>query len=204
MSQTPTDTAPDLIALLGSRICHDLISPIGAISNGVELLTLDGVGKGSELSLVCDSVTAANARIRFFRIAFGIARTGQAIGRPEILGILHDSYRSGRITLDWSSPADLQRREVKTVFLLLLCAEQALPLGGRIQVTRDDDRWSLTLISARLRHDPALWAMLQDDPALPPDLGAAEVQFALAGQALRAMQRPARIAVTEEALTLSF
>ena len=46
---------PDISALLGSRICHDLISPIGAISNGVELLMLDGLAKGPEMALVADS-----------------------------------------------------------------------------------------------------------------------------------------------------
>jgi histidine phosphotransferase ChpT len=64
---------PDLAALIGSRICHDLISPIGAIGNGVELLLMEASGKGPELSLISESVAAANARIRFFRVAFGAA-----------------------------------------------------------------------------------------------------------------------------------
>ena len=55
---------PDLTALLGSRICHDLISPIGAISNGVELLLMDNVAKGPEMTLIAESVANANARIR--------------------------------------------------------------------------------------------------------------------------------------------
>ena len=67
----------DLAALLGSRICHDLISPIGAIGNGVELLMMEGGTPSPELVLIAESVAAANARIRFFRLAFGVWRLWQ-------------------------------------------------------------------------------------------------------------------------------
>ena len=56
---------PDLAALIGSRICHDLISPIGAIGNGVELMMMDGTAKTPELALIAESVANANARIRY-------------------------------------------------------------------------------------------------------------------------------------------
>ncbi len=68
---------PDLAALVGSRICHDLISPIGAIGNGVELVLLDAAVGGPEVTLIADSVSHANARIRFFRIAFGATGADQ-------------------------------------------------------------------------------------------------------------------------------
>jgi histidine phosphotransferase ChpT len=64
----------DLAALVSSRICHDLISPIGAINNGLELLNMSGASPvGPEMQLICDNVKSASARIRFFRIAFGAA-----------------------------------------------------------------------------------------------------------------------------------
>ena len=69
----------DLNALLGSRICHDLISPLSAIGNGIELLTLSGVDAPSEIALISESVDNANTRIRFFRVAFGAAREDQQI-----------------------------------------------------------------------------------------------------------------------------
>ncbi len=64
MSSDDTPQSPDLAALIGSRICHDLISPIGAIGNGLELLSMAGAG-GPEVALISDSVSNANARIRF-------------------------------------------------------------------------------------------------------------------------------------------
>jgi histidine phosphotransferase ChpT len=65
--------ATEIAALIASRICHDLISPIGAIGNGMELMALSSGQEQSspELDLISQSVENANARIRFFRIAYG-------------------------------------------------------------------------------------------------------------------------------------
>ena len=81
--------SPDFSALIGSRICHDLVNPIGAIGNGVELMQMDGAVRGPELTLIAESVANANARIRFFRIAFG-ASGGQRVSKSEVLAVLSD------------------------------------------------------------------------------------------------------------------
>ena len=79
----------NIAALIGSRICHDLISPIGAIGNGVEILTMSAsVGSSPELGLIADSVHHTNARIRFFRIAYGAASMDNVIGRQEVISVL--------------------------------------------------------------------------------------------------------------------
>ncbi len=182
-----TDT-PDLTALIGSRICHDLISPIGAISNGVELLAMAGAAPGPEVSLIAESVAAANARIRFFRVAFGGGSTDQRIARGEAAGILADYTAGGRITAAWASDTDLSRAEVKLVYLMILCLETALPFGGRIRVEQEGRRWTVTGQSAKLRAEAGLWSLLaQGTPG--PGLSAAQVQFALVGQQLRATGR---------------
>lgn len=98
-----TANPADLAALIGSRICHDLISPIGAIGNGVELLAMTGAA-GPEVALIAESVAAANARIRFFRIAFGAAPADQRIGAPEVRSILDDLSRGGRFRWGWPAP----------------------------------------------------------------------------------------------------
>ena len=196
---------PDLNALLGSRICHDLIGPIGAIGNGVELLLLAGGNRSDEVALISESVRSLTARLRFFRLAFGLSRPGQTLPRSEITAILADLFPSGRIVVDWVSPPDLERGEAKAVCLLLLCAERALRSGGRISVLGDDEGWSLTLTSPRLRDDTALWSMVAagGTPAVAA-LEPAEVQFPLAASALADLGRRASIAMEPERIRISF
>ena len=89
----------NIAALIGSRICHDLISPIGAIGNGVEILTMSAsVGSSPELDLIADSVHHTNARIRFFRIAYGAASMDNVIGRQEVISVLPETAQGGRFT----------------------------------------------------------------------------------------------------------
>lgn len=193
---------PDLAALLGSRICHDLISPIGAISNGVELLMMDGAVPGPEMALVSESVAAANARIKYFRVGFGTASAEQRIGKSEVTGILADAMR-GRLSVDWHSKVDLSRREVKLAFLLIQCVETAMPYGGRIHVDQTDGRWIITAQSPKLRVDPDLWELLSN-PAAHVDIGPAHVHFPLAAQEIAAQGMRLTADIREHELRLSF
>jgi histidine phosphotransferase ChpT len=191
---------PDLTALLGSRICHDLISPIGAISNGVELLMMGGSVQGAEMSLIADSVAHASARIRFFRVAFGIASTDQRMARTEIAGIMADLTRGGRITIDWAGPSDVVRREAKLLFLLVMCMESALPFGGRIAVAHED-RWIMTATSPKLKIDTDLWDILLN-PGDTRGLTPAQVHFALVPEELRRQERRMTTELSADAIKL--
>ncbi len=169
---------PDLIALLGSRICHDLISPLSAIGNGVELLMMSGAVPGPEIALISESVTNANARIRFFRVAYGAASLGQIVARSEIRSILDDMTRGGRLTIDWQVPGDVARIEVKLAFLALQCLETALPYGGRVKVAADDAGWRIGAEATKMKVDAGLWSRLTR-PETGAELAAAHVQFLL-------------------------
>ena len=198
---TMPDT-PEFSALIASRICHDLISPIGAIGNGVELLTMEtGSAARPELALISASVASANARIRLFRIAFGAATTDQRIARNEVLSILTDLGHAGRITHAWTSQGDLSRREVRLIFLLLLCLETALPYGGRVEVTQSEAGWTIRADAQRTKIDPALWALLTD-PAALATVGPSQVQFALVGRDLARLGRSLDTQVDAAGLTL--
>ena len=171
--------AADLAALIGSRICHDLISPLGAIGNGVELLSMSGAAASPEMSLITESVENANARIRFFRIAYGAAAAGSVLGRGEIVEILQGLSKGGRQSIQWQIAAPIERRLVKLGLLCLQCLESALPWGGRILVETAPDGWTLTAEAGKLRDLDALWQVFDgrgDMAVLTP----AEVQFALA------------------------
>jgi histidine phosphotransferase ChpT len=194
---------PDLAALIGSRICHDLISPIGAIGNGVELLMMDGAAKTPELALIAESVASANARIRFFRVAFGAAGSDQRIAKGEVAGILADMTRGGRLKVEWHSPTELSRREVKLAFLLLQCLETAMAYGGRVVVEKTDAGWLMLAEAARLKIDPALWEVLTDRHP-PAEIGAGQVHFALVPEELHAQGKRLVAELKETAIRLTF
>jgi histidine phosphotransferase ChpT len=194
---------PDLAALISSRICHDLISPIGAIGNGVELMMMDNTGGSPELALIAESVANANARIRFFRVAFGVATGDQRISKTEVMSILTDMTRSGRLIYAWNSPADLPRREVRLIFLLLQCLETAMAYGGRVQIDRIEPHWKITATAPRLKVDPALWEVLTELHA-PAEIGAGQVHFALVPQELQRQGRRLVTEIQETSISLSF
>ena len=195
---------PDLAALVGSRICHDLISPIGAIGNGVELMVMESAtAMGPEMALISESVGHATARIRFFRVAFGATGSDQRIGRSEVSAILADMSHGGRVKIDWLSPADLPRRDVKLVFLLLLCAESAMPYGGSVTIERGDTRWMLHATSPKLKIDTALWECLADPHALA-DIGPAQVQFLLVPEEISRQHRRLSAELSATEIRLSF
>jgi histidine phosphotransferase ChpT len=171
----------NLAALIGSRICHDLISPIGAITNGLELLDMSGNVHGPELDLIAQSVGNAGARIRFFRIAYG-ASSSQMLGHRDILSVLHDNFGDSRVQVDWTPVGDCPRTLVRLAFLALQCCETALPYGGQITVRRNHENWSVEAASPKLTLDPNLWDRLHASvPAA--GLTAAQVQFALLPEA---------------------
>lgn len=194
---------PDLTALLGSRICHDLISPIGAIGNGLELLMMDG-GKGSpEMVLISESVAHADARIRFFRVAFGMAQADHKIGKAEVQQVLSDMTRGGRLQIDWTSGADLYRAEVKIIFLLIQCLENAMAYGGRIGVRAADGRWLISGQAAKLKINMPLWEVLVD-PTAPAEITPAVVQFPLVAEEIQRRGLRLKTTLGETEIQLEF
>ena len=196
-------TKPDLTALLGSRICHDLISPLGAIGNGVELLAMAQASDSPELSLISESVENANARIRFFRVAFGAADTDQQIARREVCSILAAYCKAGRISIDWQVTADPIRATAKLAFLLIQCLESAMPFGGQIVVTEESGRWQLEGRTEKLKIEPELWEVLSN-PSAAQQVRPAEVQFALVPQTIHDLNRNLQVSVEDGGMRISF
>lgn len=193
----------DLTALVSSRILHDLVSPLGAIGNGVELMGLAGLPPSAELQLIEESVSNANARIRFFRVAFGAAAPGQVLSRAEITSALAAVGRAGRIAYQWASPAAQPRDEVRLAFLLLQCLEDAMPSGGQIRVDRDADAWTIAADADRWRVDAPLWDGLTN-PRARPAIAAAQVQFALVPEVLAETGRRLALKITPARITAQF
>ena len=171
--------APDLAALIGSRICHDLTNPLGAIGNGLELLELGGCSGSPEMALIAQSVAHARAQVQFLRVAFGAAGAGHRMGGVELSGLVADRGRGGRVRIDWPADLGAPRTEAKLVFLMLMCMETALPFGGSISVAQAEGRWRLLAEAERIRDLGPLWPGLAGRAALP-EIAPPQVQFALA------------------------
>lgn len=163
-------------ALVSSRICHDLISPVGAIGNGIELL--EGyAARMPEIGLISDSVDNAKAKLRFFRICFGQMSEGAHMGASEVETIATAMIQTPRLLLEWRmQSANFPRERVKLLFLLLLCAETALPVGGTIVVSEQDDGFVVQADGKRVQMQDAWQVFAGDKVTVTP----AQVQFPLA------------------------
>ncbi len=198
-----TANTKDLTALVGSRICHDLISPLGAIGNGVELLELSGLADSPEMALISESVQNAKARIRLFRIAFGAAQDGQQVAESEIRAVLDPGSDTRKVDISWTPTGEQPRGSVKLAFLVLQCMESAMPWGGQIVVNEQDGHWSLWAEAERLNIDPALWALLTD-PDGAMDVLPAQVHFALIAPELARQGREAEVHLAEQSINVLF
>ena len=196
-----------LAALVASRLCHDLVNPLGAIGNGVELLGMTGGQQSPEMELISDAVRDAQARVRFFRMAFGASQQGQMTSLREARTILSDLYDSGRLDVTWTAETDLPRAETKIGFLMIACAESALPMGGDITVSRlSEGQWHLNATGARVLTDKQGWSMLDRTSAPANGLRPAEVHFLLLRQEAMAHNAQLNLALnsTEIEITFSF
>ena len=172
-------------ALVSSRICHDLISPVGAIGNGVELLESYSANM-PEIGLIADSVDNATAKLRFFRICFGQSSEGAKTSASEAEAIGTAMVQTARLQLEWQLQATHYPRErVKLLFLILLCVETALPVGGTITITEYGDVIEVKAESPRVVVQEA-WRIFTDESDVP--ITSAQVQFPLAKTLSRNIQ----------------
>ena len=160
MTETGSQTAPavaiklealDLAALLCSRVCHDVISPVGAIVNGLEVLEdeKDEAMRGFAQDLIKKSAKQASARLQFARLAFGAAGSaGAAIDTGDAENVARGFIGDERTQLSWDMPRVLlPKNQVKLLLNLLVIAAGTIPRGGTIHVhgTVVDDRGTFTL-----------------------------------------------------------
>jgi histidine phosphotransferase ChpT len=131
----------DLAALLCSRVCHDLISPTGAIVNGLEVLedSKDEETRDFALALIKKSAGQAAARLQFCRLAFGAAGSaGAEINLGDAESVARGFVEDDKTKLAWNLPRALApKNRVKLLLNLLLVATQAIPRGGTLSVEGD-------------------------------------------------------------------
>ncbi|GEO16080.1 histidine phosphotransferase ChpT [Microvirga aerophila] len=133
----------DLAALLCSRVCHDVISPVGAIVNGLEVLEDDSDSSMREfaLDLIQKSAKQASARLQFARLAFGAAGSaGASIDLGDAEQVARGLFQDDKISFSWSAPRLLfPKNRVKLLLNLIMIAITAIPRGGSISANVSGD-----------------------------------------------------------------
>ena len=151
MSELFTLSAPDLAALLCSRVCHDIISPVGAINNGLELLE-EGGSDEDAMRLIKQSAVNASARLQFARIAFGAAGSaGMLIDTGDAEAVATAFIKNEKPDLEWKGTRVLlPKNKVKLLLNLILVANGCIPRGGRIgvELSGGDQAPAFTLTAA--------------------------------------------------------
>jgi histidine phosphotransferase ChpT len=134
----------DLAALLCSRVCHDVISPVGAIANGLELFDdpeMDAETKATAMDMIRSSARTAGAKLKFCRIAFGAAGTaGALIDLSEAGDVARGFVGEEKVKLDWQAPRENRpKQQVKLLLNMLLLAMAGIPRGGVVTVNVEGD-----------------------------------------------------------------
>lgn len=142
MSKNPNLTVAghDLAALLCSRVCHDIISPVGAINNGLELLD-EGGADDDALDLIRTSALNASIRLKFARLAFGASGSaGASIDTGEAEKAIFDfASTDSKTKINWyGTRAIIPKNNVKLLMNLFLIAFGAIPRGGEIDIFLED------------------------------------------------------------------
>ncbi|MBP2237272.1 histidine phosphotransferase ChpT [Sinorhizobium kostiense] len=172
MAKNPnlTLTGHDLAALLCSRVCHDIISPVGAINNGLELLD-EGGADSDAMDLIRTSALNASVRLKFARLAFGASGSvGASIDTGEAEKAAKDFAAAEKKTeVTWSGPrAIIAKNRVKLLLNLFLIAYGAIPRGGSIEITLEnpefDAIFTLAAKGRMMRVPPKLVELLSGTP----------------------------------------
>jgi histidine phosphotransferase ChpT len=163
----------DLAALLCSRICHDLISPVAALVNGLEVMEDDKDAETQKLAidLIKKSVGQASARLQFCRIAFGAAGSaGAQIDLADAQKVARNFLEDDKTKLTWNlPPALLPKNRVKLLLNMLVIGAQTIPRGGNLTVDPvgqgEAMGFRITAAGANARVAPAVASLLAGTPA---------------------------------------
>jgi histidine phosphotransferase ChpT len=190
-----TTAAIDFASLLCSRLCHDLLSPVGALNNGLELLAdeHDPDMRARCLDLLNESARASANKLKFFRLAFGAAGGfGDTVDAREAKIAIEGMFgEGGRVEIGWMvEPATLSKPAIKVLLNLALIAGDALVRGGRLDIGAEQTANGTEMVvraeGPRLVLDPELRQALEGRTSaeeVTPRAAAAYLASELARQA---------------------
>ena len=140
----------DFAALLCSRLCHDLVSPVGAINNGLEILAdeKDPSMRDAVIDLVEKSTRQTSNKLQFFRLAFGAAGGFSAqLDVRECEKAVRAMLEGSRVSLDWRVPAiSVSKSEVKVLLNLALIVSESMIRGGVMTISMTEENGARVII----------------------------------------------------------
>ncbi len=176
-TRDPADDQVDLAALLCSRLCHDLLSPVGAMNNGLELLAdeTDPAMRERCIDLLGESAASAANKLKFFRLAFGAAGGfGPSVETSDAKSVAAALVEDGRTKLAWELPdGPLPKTAVKILLNMILIAREALVRGGTLFVGAESREGETEIVVQA--EGPRLVLDEQVRKALAGDLDPAEI-----------------------------
>lgn len=162
----------DFAGMLCSRLCHDLVSPVGAINNGIELLLDKNNADMQEqiVELIRDSALQTKNKLQFFRLAFGIGGGfGSAISVDEATQALSGVFDPERITISWTSNLqELSKEVMKVIMNIALIAGEAIIGNGTLDIKISDadgvfDHAEMKISSSRIILQDAVVDLFAED-----------------------------------------
>lgn len=211
MSGPVTVDSLDLAALLCSRICHDLISPAGAIVNGLEVLeeSDDEETKTFAMDLIKKSARTASARLQFCRIAFGAAGSaGAQIDTGDAETMARGFIEDDKVKLTWSVPRTLlPKNRVKLLLNLLILSAQMIPRGGTLTIDPVGEGETLgfriTVVGLNARIPQATPGLVAGEPAEGHAVDAHGIQPFYTGLLAKSCNLAVKIAPEGETIVVS-
>jgi histidine phosphotransferase ChpT len=193
----------DFAALLVSRVCHDLVSPVGAVVNGLEVLEdeTDMAMRADALRLVAASAEQAAARLQFARIAFGAAGSaGAELDLAEVGRIMSGLLKGGKVELVWQAEAvNWPKDWAKLLMNAVLVGADSLPRGGKVYVETSGDaqapRFAIRAAGTIARLTPEVERALTGEPA--GTLDGRSIQPYLTYQISQTLSTPLSVAAAE-------
>lgn len=172
----------DLPTLLSSRICHDLVSPVGAMQNAAELMEeIAPPGLEEELGLIRQSSRRAADLLKFYRIAFGAADPESTVSLADLRDQAAAVVASNRTEWTWTGmdAGETPRAAARLGAVMILCARAATQLGGRVSVSvGGEGHLRVVASSERISLSDLQDALLEGRVAETPP-GPREIEFAL-------------------------
>jgi len=206
MSATISKLTPSsLAALLCARICHDLISPVGALGTAIEVLDDDSNTDmhADAMELVKSSSRQAGAKLRFLRLAFGAGGSAPGvIAVDEIKSLTEGMYGEGKASLNWDCEVDgIEKNTARLLLNLMMLAVQAVPRGGEIIIgvkeTSDATNLNIAATGPRSRLDAGIERSLAGK-APEEGFDGRTIQPFYAGMMAREMQGTVSSSVVDE------